>query len=156
MDGDRPVVDGRNIFEFELQNLVRKVWDDACKYGDGLRYAGVDKKVFLNRYDHDIHKLLISYFDGPSGDVGTQDEAPEEGAMGDGVRSESDLSPFLTYEDPIRKIEDEFAKEMSDDWRVYQALHPNAKLVPVFEKEEQPDGSVTYRLIYKPVVTYDV
>lgn len=92
MDGDRPVVDGRDLLEFELQNLIRKVWNDACKYGDGLRYAGVDKKVFLNRYDYDIHKLLISYLDGPASDVGAQDEASEEGEMGDGVRSERNLA----------------------------------------------------------------
>ena len=60
MDGDRPVVDGRDIFESKLQELVRKVWDDARKYGNGLRYAGVAKKVYLDRYDYDIHKLLIS------------------------------------------------------------------------------------------------
>lgn len=75
MDGDRPVVDGRDLLEFELQDLIRKVWDDACKYGDGLRYAGVDKKVFLNRYDYDIHKLLVSYLDGPTSDVGSQNKA---------------------------------------------------------------------------------
>lgn len=72
------MVDGRDIFETKLQELVRKVWDDARKYGDGLRYAGVDKKVFLDRYDYDIHELLMSYFDGPTTDVGSQDEASEE------------------------------------------------------------------------------
>ena len=78
MDGDRPVVDGRDIFESKLQELVRKVWDDARKYGNGLRYAGVAKKVYLDRYDYDIHKLLISYFDSPTSDVGFQNEASEE------------------------------------------------------------------------------
>ena len=87
MDGDRPVVDGRELLEFELQDLIRKVWDDACKYGDGLRYTGVDKKVFLNRYDYDIHKLLISYLDDPASDMGS-----EEGAMGDSIRSERHLA----------------------------------------------------------------
>lgn len=86
------MVDGRDIFEFKLQELVRKVWDDARKYGDGLRYAGVDKKVFLDRYDYDIHKLLISYFDSLASDAGAQDEASEEGTMGDGVRSERQLA----------------------------------------------------------------
>ena len=92
MDGDRPMVDGRDIFESKLQDLIRKVWNEACKYGDGLRYAGVDKKVFLNRYDYDIHKLLISYLDGPTSDVGSQNEASEEGEMEDGVRSERQLA----------------------------------------------------------------
>ena len=78
MDGDRPVVDGRDLLEFELQDLIRKVWNEACKYRDVLYYAKVDKEVFLRGYDCDIHELLISYLDGPTGDVGAQDEASEE------------------------------------------------------------------------------
>lgn len=78
MDGDRPMVDGRDLLEFELQDLIRKVWNEACKYGNVLCYAGVDKEVFLRGYDCDIHELLISYLDGPTGDVGFQNEASEE------------------------------------------------------------------------------
>ena len=107
MDGDRPVVDGRDLLESELQNLVRKVWDDARKYGDGLRYAGVDKKVFLNRYAYDISKLLISYLDDPASDVGTQDEASEGGAMGNGVRSEGYLRQLTSREPDEIKISDD-------------------------------------------------
>ena len=75
MDGDRPVVDVRDLLEFELQDLIRKVWNEACKYRDVLYYAGVDKEVFLRGYDCDIHKLLISHFDSLTSDVGAQDEA---------------------------------------------------------------------------------
>ena len=78
MDRDRPAVNRRDLLEFELQDLIRKVWDDARKYGGGLRYAGVDKEVFLRGYDCDIHELLISYLDSSTGDVGAQDEASEE------------------------------------------------------------------------------
>ena len=119
MDGDRPVVDGRDIFESKLQELVRKVWDDARKYGDGLRYAGVDKKVFLDRYDYDIHKLLISYFDSLTSDVGAQDEASEEGEMEDGVRSEGYLRQFTSREPDEIKISDD-GTAIFKIWKVLQ------------------------------------
>lgn len=66
------------------------------------------------------------------------------------------LSNFLTYEDPIRNIENKFLKEVSNDLRVYYALHLNPELVLVFGREEQSDGSVVYRAIYEPVITYDL
>lgn len=78
MDGDRPVVDGRDLLEFELQDLIRKVWNEACEYRDVLYYAKVDKEVFLRRYDCDIHELLITYLDHSTADVGAQNEASEE------------------------------------------------------------------------------
>lgn len=96
MDGDR-----RELLEFELQDLIRKVWNEACKYGDVLCYAGVDKEVFLRGYDCDIHELLISYLDGPTSDVGTQDEASEEG---DDVRSK----PYIDSEFQFRYTFKEF------------------------------------------------
>ena len=92
MDGDRSMANRRDLLESELQKLVRKVWNEACKYGDVLYYARVDKEVFLCGYDFDIHELLISYLDGPSGDVGPQDENSEEGEMGDGGRQQPDLT----------------------------------------------------------------
>lgn len=107
MDGDRPVVDGRHLLESELQDLIRKVWNEARKYGDALYYARVDKEVFLRGYDCDIHNILVSYLDSPTSDVAPQDETPEEGAMEDGVRSkayiDSDESFRYTFKefDPI-------------------------------------------------------
>lgn len=95
MDGDRPVVDGRDLLESELQDLIRKVWNEACKYRDVLYYARVDKEVFLRGYDCDIHELLISYLDGPTGNVGPHDETSEEEEMGDGVRSEGRIDEFI-------------------------------------------------------------
>ena len=72
------MVDGRDLLESELQDLIRKIWNEACEYGTVLYYAGVDKEVFLRGYDFDIHNLLISYLDGPTGNVGSQNEASEE------------------------------------------------------------------------------
>ena len=106
MDGDRPVVNGRDLLESELQDLVQKVWNEARKYGDMLCYAGVDKEVFLHGYDCDIHELLISYLDGPTGDVGTQDEAPEEGEMGDGVRSKPYIDSECQFRHTFREFDD--------------------------------------------------
>lgn len=84
MDGDRPVVDGRDLLESGLQELVREVWNDAREYG-GMLYGREDiKAAFFRGYNYDIHKLLISYFDGET-------SIPR---------------------DPIKKITDDFAREM--------------------------------------------
>ena len=114
MDGDRPVVDGRELLEFELQDLIRKVWNEACKYRDALYYAGVDKEVFLRGYDCDIHELLISYLDCPTSDMGS-----EEGAMGDGARLEGYLRQLTSREpDEIKISEDGTA--IFKSWKVLQ------------------------------------
>ena len=94
MDGDRPVVDGRDIFESKLQNFVREAFYEGWKLcNDGLpdpSYAGyAEREWAYEKLDRKLHELLISYFDGPTSDVGAQDETSEEGEMGDGVRSES-------------------------------------------------------------------
>lgn len=84
MAGDRPVVDGRDLLESGLQELVREVWNDAREYG-GMLYGREDiKAAFFRGYNYDIHKLLISYFDGET-------SIPR---------------------DPIKKITDDFAREM--------------------------------------------
>lgn len=82
MDGDRPVVDGRDIFESELQDLIREAWAIGTVDAEDTEWTNLDKELFPK-----LHELLISYFDGPTSDVGAQDEASEEGEMGDGVRS---------------------------------------------------------------------
>lgn len=109
MDGDRPVVDGRDLLESQLQELVRKVWHDARKYG-GMLYGREDiKAVYFRGYNYDIHKLLISYLDGETGDVGTQDETSEARETGDSVRPESSM---IFKKNPFDAITDEFAREM--------------------------------------------
>ena len=100
MDGDRPVVDGRDIFESKLQGLVREVFEEGWEFGrDDLpstECGYAESEEAHARHDKKLHELLISYLDGPTGDVGTQDEASEEGEMGDGVRSEGYLSQLMS------------------------------------------------------------
>ena len=126
MDGDRPGVDGRDLLEIELQDLIRKVWNEACKYRDVLYYTGVDKEVFLRGYDCDIHELLISYLDGPTSDVGSQNEASEEGTMGDGVRREEYIERWYEEEIPEgwkkspNAIASDFFRQYSGQYRRLQ------------------------------------
>ena len=152
MDGDRPMVVGRDLLESELQDLIRKVWNEACKYGNALYYARVDKEVFLRGYDYDIHELLTSYLDSPSGDVSAQDEVFEEGEMRDSVRPESRLIPrdhnaFVADEwGPIKKITDEFAREM--DLRFAR----EGKRIAIGHSEltKMPDGSIHASIKFFP------
>lgn len=111
MDRDRPVVDGRDIFESKLQGLVREVFEEGWEFGsDGLpstECGYAESEEAHARHDKKLHELLISYLDGPTSDVGTQDEAVEEGEMGDSVRSEGYLSRYTFMEaDEIKTSED--------------------------------------------------
>lgn len=122
MDGDRPMVDGRDLLEFKLQNLIREVFEEGWEFGsDGLpniecEYA--ESEEAHARHDKKLHELLISHYDGETSDAGTQDEASEAREVGDGVRPKSRLIPrdpnaFVVDEwDPIKKITDDFAREM--------------------------------------------
>ena len=114
MDGDRPVVDGRDIFESKLQELVWGAFCEGWTFGDEdlpdpecCGYAETTEAH--ERYNKRIHELLISYLDEPSSDAGTQDEAFEEGEIGDSVQSEPriDSSESFRYTfkefDPIPK-----------------------------------------------------
>lgn len=142
MAGDRPVVDGRDLLESGLQELVREVWNDAREYG-GMLYGREDiKAAFFRGYNYDIHKLLISYFDGETSDVSTQDEASEAREVGNGVRPESRLIP----RDPIKKITDDFAREM--DLRFARA----GKKVAMgrCDLTKLPDGSIHARINFFP------
>lgn len=91
MDGDRPVVDGRDIFESELQELLREAWAIGC--GDGYHDEWSDWQEEL--YPK-LHELVISYLDGPTGDVGAQDETSQEGEMGNRLRQ----ARYLTFTKP--------------------------------------------------------
>ena len=84
MDGDRPVADGRDIFESELQSIVREAFVDG--WSNSHRPIPLLRNE-IGRYDKRVHELFISYLDSPTGDVGAQDEASEAREMGDGVRS---------------------------------------------------------------------
>ena len=102
MDGDRPVVDRRDIFESKLQGLVREVFEEGWEFGrDGLpsTECGYAESTEAHaRHDKKLHELIVSYLDGPTSDVGTQDETAEEGKMGDSVRSEGYLNRYTFLE----------------------------------------------------------
>lgn len=145
------MVDRRDLLESELQKLVRKVWNDARKYGEALYYARVDKDLFFHGYDYDIHKLLISYLDGSSGDVGAQDETLKTGTMGNGVRPKGrligrDKNVVIADEaDLYKKIQDKFAINLA------QAFEKYGKVPMVrYEEEKKPDGSIAMRYIFAP------
>lgn len=86
MDGDRPMADGRDVFESIVQDLIHR----AFLYG---YYKGLERDYepakHLPEIDEEFHKLFVSYLDGEPGDVGAQDEASEARAVGDGVRPET-------------------------------------------------------------------
>lgn len=124
MDGDRPVVDGRDIFESKLQELVWEAFCEGWTFGDEdlpdpecCGYAETTEAH--KRYNKRIHELLISYLDGPTGDVGTHDEASEEEAMGDGARSEGYLRQFTSREPDEIKISDD-GTAIFKIWKVLQ------------------------------------
>ena len=103
MDGDRPVVDGRDIFESELQDLLLEAWAIGTSDGENDEWSyRVQEELYPK-----LHELVISYLDGPTSDVGTQDEASEEGEMGDGVRQEDHIKEF--WEGFAKGIYDESA-----------------------------------------------
>ena len=100
MDGDRPVVDGRDIFESELQELLLEAWAIGTSDGENDDWSyRVQEELYPK-----LHELLISYLDGPTSDVGSQDEASEEGEMGDSVRSK----PYIDSECQFRHTFKEF------------------------------------------------
>lgn len=110
MDGDRPVVDGRNLLESELQGLLLEAWAIGTNDGENDDWSNWQEELYPK-----LHELLISYPDGPTSDVGAQDETSKEGEMGDGVRSEG----YLTleglshdFQQITRDTEIEFAKKM--------------------------------------------
>lgn len=120
MDGDRPVVDGRDIFESKLQELVREAIEEAWEFGkDDLpdpSYPGyAEATELLAKCDKKLHELLISYLDSPTSDVGSQDEASEEGTMGDRVRSKGYLKQ-LTNKEPDEISISEDGKTMFKIW----------------------------------------
>lgn len=91
MDGDRPVVDGRDIFECRIQDYVRDLRKTAWKQ-EGLnenlekaleqfniRFRRLVVKAWEDGYATGRNNTL-SYLDGSTGDVG------------DGVRSERHLA----------------------------------------------------------------
>lgn len=119
MDGDRPVVDGRDLLESELQGLVREVFEEGWEFGiDDLpstECGYAESEEAHARHNRKLHELLISYLDGPASDVGAQDETSEEGEMGDGVRQEGYLRQLTSREPDEIKISED-GKAMFKIW----------------------------------------
>lgn len=156
MDRDRPVVDGRDIFESELQGLIREVFEEGWEFGsDGLpntECGYAESEEAHARHDKKLHELLISYFDSPTNDVGSQNEASEAREVGDSVRPKSRLIPrdpntFVVDEwDPIKKITDEFAREM----KLRFAYEGKRVAIGHCDLTKDPDGSIRGRIEYYP------
>lgn len=125
MDGDRSVVDGRDIFESKLQKLLREAWAIGCGDGYNDEWSDWHKELFPK-----LHELVISYLDGPTSDVGTQDETSQEGEMGNSVRQEGHLIP----RDPDTFVWDEaeFLKELEHSYLYGDGTAHLLDLKPVY------------------------
>lgn len=126
LDGDRSMADGRDILESELQEFLRQMGIDAKPW----------QREFLVQYLHNC--------DRSANHVGAQDEASEEGTMGDGVRSERYLIG-KDEADLCKKIQDDFTMELARAFDKYGKV-PMVR----YEEEKEPDGSVSVRYIFAP------
>lgn len=139
MDGDRPMVDGRDLLEFKLQNLIREVFEEGWEFGiDDLpsTECGYAESVEAHaRHDKKLHELIVSYLDEP-----------------DRVRPKSHLIPrdpnaFVVDEwDPIKKVTDEFAREME----LRFAYEGKRVAIGHCDLTRDPDGSIHGRIEYYP------
>lgn len=146
MDGDRPMVDGRDIFESELQGLIREVFEEGWEFGsDGLpstECGYAESEEAHARHDKKLHELLVSHYDSEATDVGTQDEASEAREVGDSVRPKSRLIP----RDPIRAIDDKFAREME----LRFSYEGKKVAIGHCDLSKTPDGSIHARINFFP------
>ena len=146
MDGDRPVVGGRDLLEFKLRNFIREVFEEGWEFGiDDLpsTECGYAESVEAHaRHDKKLHELLVSHYDGETSDAGAQDETSEVRELGDGVRPESHLIP----RDPIKKVTDEFAREME----LRFAYEGKKVAIGHCDLTKNPDGSIHARIEYYP------
>lgn len=139
MDGDRPMVDGRDLLESRIQELIRDAWTIGCIDGENDEWrSDYEKELFPK-----LHELLVSYYDRETSDVGAQDETSEAREVGDSVRSEPYLSGF---DDPIRKITDEFAHEMG----LRFAQEGKRVVMGNCDLTESPDGSIHASIYFYP------
>ena len=157
MDRDRLVVDGRDLLESELQDLIREAFEAGWEFGDcNLPDPAIccyaEQVQIYGELNKKLHELLISYLDGETGDVGTQDETSEAREVGDSVRPKSHLIPsdpnaFVVDEwDPIKKITDEFAREM----KLRFAYEGKRVAIGHCDLTKDPDGSIHGRIEYYP------
>lgn len=155
MDRDRPVVDGRDLLESRLRELIREVFEEGWEFGsDGLpstECGYAESEEAHARHDEKLHELLISYFDSPTSDAGVQDEASEAREVEDSVRPKSRLIPrdpnaFVDEWDPIRAIDDKFAREME----LRFAYEGKRVAIGHCDLTKNPDGSIHARINFFP------
>lgn len=133
LDGDRPMADGRDILESELQEFLRQMGVDAKPW----------QREFLVQYLYNC--------DRSTNHVGTQDETPEAGAVGNSVRSKGRLigrdknAVIFDEADLCKKIRDEFTMDMAKEFAKYDKV-PMVR----YEEDKKPDGSISVRYIFAP------
>ena len=132
LDGDRPMADGRDLLESELQEFLRQMGIDAKPW----------QREFLVQYLHNCDRQA-DY-------VGAQDEAPEAGAVGNSVRSERYLigkDDVMIYDevDLCKKIQDDFTINLARAFDKYGKV-PYVR----YEEDRKPDGSIVVRYIFAP------
>lgn len=82
MDRDRSVVDGRDIFESRLQELVRYAFQAGFEYSDDelpdpkIAFCAELEEAY-KELDRKVHIFALSYYDRPASDVGAQDETSQ-------------------------------------------------------------------------------
>lgn len=150
MDGDRPMVVGRDLLESELQRFIREVFEEGWEFGiDDLpsTECGYAESVEAHaRHDKKLHELLISYLVGPTSDADAQDKSAEGRATGDRLIPR-DPNAFVVDEwDPIKKITDEFAREM--DLRF--AYEGKKVAMGHCDLTKDPDGSIHASIKFFP------
>lgn len=141
MDRDRPMVDGRDLLEPRIQELIRDAWTIGCIDGENDEWSDYEKELFPK-----LHELLVSYYDREASDVGTQDETSEARAVGDGVRPESYLKGTHFETMFIDEITDEFAREMG----LRFAYEGKKVAMGHSELTKMPDGSIRARIEFYP------
>lgn len=122
------MTDRYDIFASKLQELVRDAfWEGWIR---GLKR---DSSFNLELYDEATHKLLVSYFDGPTGDVGVQDET-------------SETRTFGFTRTPIEEAYDEIATAIN-----YRIPHGEViKPIGHCKLTENPDGSIHASIEFGP------
>ena len=122
----------RDLLESQLQEFLRQMGIDAKPR----------QREFLVQYLHNC--------DRPANHVGAQDETPEAGTVGDGVRSERYL---ISKDDVMIYDEADLCKKIQDDFTINlaRAFDKYGKVPYVrYEEDRKPDGSITARYIFAP------
>lgn len=135
------MTDRCDILESKLQELVRDAfWEGWIR---GLKR---DSRFNLELYDEATHKLLVSYLDSSTSNVGTQDETSETRAVGDRVRPKGGLENFGFTRTPIEDAYDEIVAAIN--YRIPRG--ENIKPIGHCKLTEKPDGSIHASIQFGP------